>query len=582
MGDIFDQIQAEATASQTPVQKFWNTLKEGNLAKIGSFVFNDLPAAATGSPAAAYRVGDFATNVGRSLVEEPGRIAQEVREAGKAYRAGDYGKLETHLRQAIPLIGPQGEKALRQIERGETAEGLANMLDLIGQFAGPEIASEFGPRVLGATSRGVLRAAEGPTGRGVAAGVTAGGPQVAKGVLKAGAGLALGTHGPLPTIADALLGIKFGESGLRDVASGASAGWDAFKQAKAEALAAEARAAQPPVRPPPPEAASEAYYADQPGGTEYGKPANSAEYYESQGTGEPATPASAPATPASAPASGPPVELLDQIGMELAGKPFAKLPPNAQKIVTELATKFDKGQQGTANPPQPAPPPPEPTPAPEPGPDAIQPGTTVADLIRQELEARRAAAAPAEAPPTVEAQPAAPAPEEAAPETTPAEGSPVPLEAGAEVEQLRKQAAIEARIQGSRTKAADAIAKHLYNAGFKLEAIDAQPPDIQAKFWKNAGAAHRKGYSPSADTIDAIRERLAAMEAPKAPASPDAIYKAAQRLRASGINAATVAKYAPDQLQALGIQPYQIKPLLRAMMVQDVLPPAELPPAVGQ
>lgn len=261
-------------------------------------------------------------------------------------------------------------------------------------------------------------------------------------------------------------------------------------------------------------------------------------------------------------------------------------------------------------------------------------GKTAADLIREELAARQAQAEavpppppegvpppPPEAPPE---GPSAPEPPEAPPGAPPAAVAtpepvpPTPAAPAAEVlprppaeplsqgirsafdleptdaevaADLAKQQRKAEKINASRSKAADNIAGFMRENGITMADVDAMDPAAADAFWRNAGATHRKGYSPSPDTIQYIRDRLEAAPAAgpaiqpgmspaelgaelqrtvqpeTAKAKPPAITAAgiARFLSSQGMDHATASKLTPQQWENAGVAPNQVGPVLDAM-----------------
>ena len=71
-----------------------------------------------------------------------------------------------------------------------------------------------------------------------------------------------------------------------------------------------------------------------------------------------------------------------------------------------------------------------------------------------------------------------------------------------------------------RSNIADKLSGVLADNGYTVRDLDAleKNPAAKEQFYKNLGSAHRKGYEPSPDTIDMIRERLANRTAAQTPA----------------------------------------------------------------
>jgi hypothetical protein len=442
----------------------------------------------------------------------------QARKAKEAWDKGEHVEALGHLgAAALPVIGPAAAHAGERIGEGDIAGGLGEGAGLIAGVAAPGAITKVTP--------GAIRAAApaAPVARDALAGAWEGAKApVSYGRFKlpvpapiagaVGGGIAARELG-LPHEIGAVVGAAY------PLVRGARAGIAAGRAARAAEAASEAAAATAP------EAAAAADTA-----------------------------------------------ILDGIARDLAGKPFDKLDANGQAMVRQIAGKLGQATQPPETAPQPVP---AAAAAPEAAPPAAAqpppayegttaPGTTVQDLIQQELATRRAqaaAAAPVLAPETETAPiaaahnpedlaralrdliarrraPAAPeAPAEASPEVgppeTPAEpATATPAAAGAApqaVEELSTRineglpsepAAKPPYVPPERGNIANKLGDLLAENGYttaKLDELETNPA-ARGQFYKTLGGAHRKGYVPSEDTIDLIRERVAARTAAQAPA----------------------------------------------------------------
>jgi hypothetical protein len=210
-----------------------------------------------------------------------------------------------------------------------------------------------------------------PPGSGTAlkAAAKAGGPDIAKGTAGLGAGLVIGAKGPLPGLAQELLGVNLGAKGAAQIGRGLGKAYQAGREAfKTAGEAAAPEAAAPAAAPEAPPAPTETELAAK--------------------------------------------KTLDDIAMspDFYGRPFDKLTEAEQNVVRHIASKL-----GTNVTPAAPAAPPTPQAAPPPPPEgAIPPGTTIRDLLLQDIARKRAEAAAAAAPPP-DVSPAPPGAPTAAP-----------------------------------------------------------------------------------------------------------------------------------------------------------------------
>ena len=211
----------------------------------------------------------------------------------------------------------------------------------------------------------------------------------------------------------------------------------------------------------------------------------------------------------------------------------------------------------------PAAPPPAPPPIAYEG--GIPPGTTIQDLLQQDLAAKRAAAAQAPVPSAPPAEPATATP-------GPAAGTPQPtveelsrqINEGLPSEPAAKPPYVPPERGNIATKLGDMLAENGYTLA-KLNELEpaeglsaaelAQRAKAREQFYKNLGGAHRTGYEPSEPTIDLIRQRVADRTAMQTPAQvivmPTASGEPARPMTAlERMAAKTDAEYAAKQAKA--------------------------------
>lgn len=543
----------------SPWQKFTSTLGSGNLAAMGNAAL-DLPKLLTGDPGAAYRTGQFVTGLVRGMGSEPGRVIDEL----NAVRgAKNFDEAWQHLTRALPLIGPQGDTILRQIDQGAYAEAAANTVDLVGQFLGPEVAAKYAPSILRAGMRTGMRVAESP----VTQAATSYAKTAAPGVIES-----------LPVV-----GKIYKAGGLARQAAG-----EAYTRAR---VGAQNQAAFEPMQPPTiPAAAPQAPF-------------------------EP--PMQPPAIPEEAPAAPPTPEAVaqaardahesafrDQVTQSLTGgsvKKFGDL-NNAKAIAAiDSLARQEMARYDQLTQPQPAAPAPPQAPAPQSPPAAPQTpyvpsmpeGTTLQDLLRQDLEAKRAAAQAAAPPETPAAAPetAAGAPE-AAEAATPQPKTVEELSNAlneALAEEPAKPKTVEeykAQARAKRAAATPQWADYLQSKGITADDVAKWSHREKWRFQTQAEDAPGGLTVPTGKGAAAILEELRKREAaakpqPAAPAeeprpiTPGGValqpFTVARELAARGVNSTKAADFSGERWRALGVMPNQVAPVIRALQAQERL-----------
>jgi hypothetical protein len=231
-GDIFDQLHAAQSTPQAAVpprfaSTFWQQANPVNVVK---------------------GVASTVAHPYQALTAWGDQFKELANRAHDAYERGDYVEAGTHALNlafnVLPGIGKAGDDYV--MAAGQHGMNSAEARSALGTFIGSATAMgelEAAPKVVTGAAKGAVKVAP-----AVAAGVKAGGRDVAVGAAKTGAAYALAKYGPAGEVADALAGAPLAKSGIKQMARGVKAGW----QAGRDAMAGDAGEAATP------EAASEA------------------------------------------------------------------------------------------------------------------------------------------------------------------------------------------------------------------------------------------------------------------------------------------------------------------------------------
>ncbi len=504
----------------------WNTVK--GLAEVGS--------AAGGVATEPWNAIEHLRTLKRLLVDP--QVDQAIQAADK-WKAGDRSEAVGHaLAAVIPGAGPAAANIGEKLGAGDVTGAAADATVLGGAMALPHVA--------GPIARATAETA-GKAGTFTGAAVKGAAPGVAKGAAMIGGGELLakipGMEWP------ARIGMQY--PGTKQVVAGVKSGIAAGKVALAERAVAQAQAAAPApvvgptappfqpagllgtgdvILPPPPDPSFVRSVPAQ---------AATVQPKALLGPGPTITPMPAGADPSfvrSVPAEYPPVEgqppvaataataanqaILEDLAQQLNGTSFAKADPSSQQTIRTLAARFNQPV------PQELAAPPVQTRTPYQAPGPVAPSKSLAQMLQEEMAAKRANAVP---PPTTAPVPQAQAvaPVSVPPSTTPPmsleevnrdmaqQPAPVLEQPGrsgftATGEVKSKALRVAEKIGAARAKNANQIAGELHDAGVSAEQAASMKFDDPR--WQQIADELGHAKRPSQQTVEATLVELRRLE----------------------------------------------------------------------